>query len=158
MPTLGKRIAEKRKSRGWTQEALAARLNVTAQAVSKWETGASSPDLSLLPMLARELGTSIDQLMTGENAPPSKTGEAQNLRINVTHEDGETSDIVMPLTLVRQCMADGNTNNISINFGKSDENVEIEMQGIMRLIDAGMTGKIMTLKAGKNTIELTAET
>ena len=39
--TLGKRIMENRKRLGWTQDRLAEQMGVSAQAVSKWETGVS---------------------------------------------------------------------------------------------------------------------
>lgn len=51
-----------RKARGMTQEELAAKLNVSRQAVSKWETGESLPDLYKLAALADELGVSTDEL------------------------------------------------------------------------------------------------
>lgn len=51
-----------RKARGMTQEELAAKLNVSRQAVSKWETGESLPDLYKLASLADELGVSTDEL------------------------------------------------------------------------------------------------
>lgn len=51
-----------RKARGITQEELAAKLNVSRQAVSKWETGESLPDLYKLAALADELGVSTDEL------------------------------------------------------------------------------------------------
>jgi transcriptional regulator with XRE-family HTH domain len=59
----GQRIAALRKNKGLTQEKLAEVLNVTGQAVSKWEKGNTLPDVSLLPALARVLGTSIDLLL-----------------------------------------------------------------------------------------------
>ena len=49
--TIGKRIAELRKSKGFTQEDLADRLNVSGQAVSKWENDQTCPDIGLLPQL-----------------------------------------------------------------------------------------------------------
>ena len=51
-----------RKARGMTQEELAARLSISRQAVSKWETGESLPDLYKLASLADELGVSTDEL------------------------------------------------------------------------------------------------
>lgn len=51
-----------RKARGMTQEELAARLSISRQAVSKWETGESLPDLYKLAALADELGVSTDEL------------------------------------------------------------------------------------------------
>lgn len=63
---LGKRIAAFRKLQGITQEELAARLNITAQAVSKWENELSLPDISILPYLAGELNTTMDKLFGDE--------------------------------------------------------------------------------------------
>ena len=51
-----------RKARGMTQEELATRLSISRQAVSKWETGESLPDLYKLAALADELGVSTDEL------------------------------------------------------------------------------------------------
>ena len=56
-------IAKYRKSRGFTQEELALKLNISPQAISKWETGQSYPDISLLPDLAFALGADINSLM-----------------------------------------------------------------------------------------------
>ena len=53
--TLGKRIMQHRKRLGMTQEQLADRVGVSAQAVSKWENDLSCPDISLLPQLAEIL-------------------------------------------------------------------------------------------------------
>ena len=57
-----------RKARGMTQEELAARLSISRQAVSKWETGESLPDLYKLAALADELGVSTDVLCGREAA------------------------------------------------------------------------------------------
>ncbi len=59
---IGERIREKRRERALTQEDVARRLNVSAQAVSKWENASSYPDLELIPPLAELLGVSIDAL------------------------------------------------------------------------------------------------
>lgn len=69
--TLGKRIADLRKQAGLTQEALARQLDLTNQAVSKWESDICCPDISLLPRLADLLGVSIDALFGRET--PSGT-------------------------------------------------------------------------------------
>ena len=60
---IGDKIKDLRKSRKMTQEQLAEYLLVSSQAVSKWETGASSPDIDMLPRLAVFFGVSIDELM-----------------------------------------------------------------------------------------------
>ena len=59
---IGNQIKTLRLRRGVTQEAMALQLGITAQAVSKWETGASEPDISLLPAISAYFGVSIDEL------------------------------------------------------------------------------------------------
>lgn len=59
---LGLKIAYYRKLNGLTQEALAERVGVSAQAVSKWEQQISYPDIMLLPILAGIFKISIDEL------------------------------------------------------------------------------------------------
>ena len=61
--TLGKRIAMLRKEKGLTQEQLAEKVGVSAQAVSKWENDISCPDITLLPLLADILGVTVDELL-----------------------------------------------------------------------------------------------
>ena len=59
---IGNQIKNLRLSRGLKQEDLAKHLQVSTQAVSKWETGASMPDITLLPAIATFLGVTIDEL------------------------------------------------------------------------------------------------
>ncbi len=59
---LSENIAFLRKKQGMTQEGLAGRLDLSFQAVSKWENGQSSPDISLLPRLSEIFGVSVDEL------------------------------------------------------------------------------------------------
>ena len=61
--TLGKRIAQNRKNLGLTQDQLAEKLGITAQAVSKWENDQSCPDISVLPKLAEIFGITTDELL-----------------------------------------------------------------------------------------------
>ena len=68
---IGAKIRLLRKEKRVTQEELAEYLHISAQAVSKWETGASSPDIDLLPKLAIYFGTSLDcpQAPSSSKAP-----------------------------------------------------------------------------------------
>ncbi len=59
---IGERIAHYRKLNAMTQEELAQRLNLSTQAVSKWEQKITSPDIMLLPELASIFNISIDEL------------------------------------------------------------------------------------------------
>ena len=75
--TLGRRIARLRLARTATQERLAKELNVSPQAVSKWENDINYPDISLLPDLARFLGVSVDELLSGASASTQESVAAQ---------------------------------------------------------------------------------
>ena len=75
--TLGRRIARLRLARTATQERLAKELNVSPQAVNKWENDINYPDISLLPDLARFLGVSVDELLSGASASTQETAAAQ---------------------------------------------------------------------------------
>lgn len=73
--TVGTMIAQKRKELGYTQQKLAEQLNISFQAVSKWENGTSSPDITLLPKLASLLQTSVDVLVGHNYTPPTSYNE-----------------------------------------------------------------------------------
>ncbi len=61
---IGLKIRELRKKRGITQERLAEYLNISSQAVSKWENGTALPDISLVPQLVSFFGVSADELFS----------------------------------------------------------------------------------------------
>lgn len=71
MSRIGENIRRLRLFQNKTQAELAAEVNVTAQAISKWERGAGIPDTSVLPMLCTALNTSIDTLMS--YTPPANS-------------------------------------------------------------------------------------
>ena len=75
--TLGRRIARLRLTKTATQERLAKELNVSPQAVSKWENDINYPDISLLLDLARFLGVSVDELLSGASASAQESVAAQ---------------------------------------------------------------------------------
>ena len=63
---IGKFIAVCRKEKGLTQMQLAEKLNITNRAVSKWETGKSCPDTSIMLELCDILGITVNELLSGE--------------------------------------------------------------------------------------------
>ena len=64
---IGKFISSCRKEAGLTQAALADKLGITDRAVSKWETGKSLPDASIMIELCNILGITVNELLTGEH-------------------------------------------------------------------------------------------
>ena len=64
---IGKFIASCRKECGYTQASLGEKLGITDRAVSKWETGKSMPDASIMLELCNLLKISVNELLTGEH-------------------------------------------------------------------------------------------
>lgn len=64
---ISKNIADLRKKKDITQEQLATALNISPQAVSKWETNTSQPDTQTLPLIADYFNVSIDYLFYGQD-------------------------------------------------------------------------------------------
>lgn len=62
---IGDFIAECRREKGYTQQQLADRMNLSNKTISKWESGAGCPDLSNLGTLAAELGVTSDEILNG---------------------------------------------------------------------------------------------
>ena len=60
---IGENIRSYRKKNGLTQEEFAERLGVTYQSVSRWENGATYPDLELIPSISELLGITVDGLL-----------------------------------------------------------------------------------------------
>lgn len=92
--TIGKRIMALRKSRGMTQDQLAEKLGVTAQAVSKWENDISCPDIALLPKLAEIFQVTTDSLL----GMPEKTEivetapKSAGFHVNIGDEEDEPDE------------------------------------------------------------------
>ena len=120
--TLGRRIARLRLARTATQERLAKELNVSPQAVSKWENDINYPDISLLPDLARFLGVSVDELLSGASASAQETEAAQE-----SADEKSTAEVVSvaadePAEIVEESTEQGNqgiaTQSSGFSFGK----------------------------------------
>ena len=89
---LGNRLAELRKEHGLSQEELADRLNVSRQAISKWERGEASPDTDNLIELAKIYDVSLDELVGLKN----KEEDSVNIHVNKVHlTDDEGGEILI---------------------------------------------------------------
>ena len=87
---IGMNIKQLRQEKHIKQDTLADAIGVSAQAVSKWETGASDPDVALLPRLATYFGVSIDELFEVPRA--EKMERIQNMIWNERRIRPETFD------------------------------------------------------------------
>jgi transcriptional regulator with XRE-family HTH domain len=92
--SVGKQILLLRKRNGFTQEELAEKLGVSAQAVSKWENGHALPETAMLPILARLLNCSIDSILTPMIVEEGRTISFGKYRWRVLKTDGDSALIV----------------------------------------------------------------
>ena len=145
--SFGKRFAELRKARGLTQEAVAEKVSVSGQAVSKWENDISYPDITLLPDLADLLGVSLDELMGRKTASVEQLPEDQRkpfrkmvLRILVTQKNGETVNIKIPMPMVKAGVKMG----MKMGGNKSLESVDFNE--IIKMVEQGMIGEVMEVE------------
>lgn len=155
--TIGKRIAARRKEKGYTQEEIAERLGITAQAVSKWENDTSCPDISLLPALAEMLGTTVDALLSGKSPdalrvlPPEemRSIDEMTLRILVdTAEDNDRVRVSVPMALVRVAIEMG----MQLPQITSKEALKgIDINSVFRMVENGVIGKLMEVETGDGT-------
>ena len=91
MNDIGKKIKELRKKKDMTQERLAEYLNISFQAVSKWETGVAYPDLSMIVPLARLLSVSTDELFGLVNPEEDSRLKELEAALDETHKTGDTA-------------------------------------------------------------------
>lgn len=121
--TLGRRIARLRLAKTATQERLAKELNVSPQAVSKWENDINYPDISLLPDLARFLGVSVDELLSGASASAQESPAAQESAV-VQESAAEVISVAddEPVEIVEEPVEQDNqgiaTQSSGFSFGK----------------------------------------
>lgn len=87
----GKLIYKIRTKSGLTQKQLAEKLFLSDKAISKWETGQGSPDISVIPKLAEVLGVGIEDILSGEIVENQKeVGNMKNLKFYVCPSCGNT--------------------------------------------------------------------
>ena len=155
--TLGRRIQALRREHALTQEQLAERMGVTAQAVSKWENDLSCPDIMSLPLLAKELHTTVDTLLTGETADPipaapAKKPEELIVRIALTADDTRVC-LNLPYTVFRL----GALHNLlSFTFSASEGNLnaerlaremaQVDFRTLAGLIEQGARGTLVCIQ------------
>ena len=89
---IGRFISERRKGVGLTQSELAEKLNVTDRAVSKWETGRSMPDSSIMLPLCKLLGISVNDLLSGEVVDMDNYNKELEKNLLAAIEEKEVSD------------------------------------------------------------------
>ena len=141
-----------------TQEELAFKLNVSPQAVSKWENDLSIPDVTLLIALSDLFNISLDELIREkQNLPVTTLVEQENkkplekmlLKIIVNSKDGDKVKVNLPVQLIKlginisKCMPEINGN---------DALKDIDFDQIFNMIENGVIGKIVEVESSDGDI------
>lgn len=95
---LADKLKELRKAKSISQEKLADYLGVSYQAISKWENGVTSPDILILPDIARYFGITVDELLQVEKIDADRYFEECSLRSEDLFRNGQRAEII-PLWL-----------------------------------------------------------
>ena len=157
--TIGKRIATLRREKNLKQDDLAQMLEVSPQAVSKWENDQTCPDISLLPKLAKILGVSVDELLSGKQelqpvvtlAPEDQRKDIKDmmLRIVVDSADGDKVRVNLPMALVQLAMEMGmEMPQVSGNDALKD----IDWAQVMELVRHGAMGNLIEVESADGDI------
>ena len=162
--TIGRRIAQLRKEKGLTQEELSQMMEVSAQAVSKWENDQTCPDISSLPKLAEILGVTVDELLSGkkETAPvaqvlaPEERKELKDmmLRIVVDENGGDHVKINIPMALV-QVALDMGMELPQVSGNSALKNLELVQ--IVNMVRQGVVGNLMEVETDDAVVRIFVE-
>lgn len=98
---IGKFIAERRKSKGYTQRQLSDILRISDKTISKWECGNGFPEVSLLLPLCGELGISVNELLAGERVSDNDYRKrAEETMVNLVKEAQESKKKIILSAMV----------------------------------------------------------
>lgn len=156
MATIGSRIAKSRKQKAMTQEELATKLGVSAQAVSKWENDISCPDISLFPQLVKTLGVTADELLTGKTNTVVVIPEKERrpldeltLRIFINSADGDKVRVNLPMPLVKIALELG----IDMVPKYADREMtalrNVDLAKIIDMAEYGALGKLLEVESAE---------
>lgn len=154
MNSLGERIAYWRKNRGLTQEQLAEKCSVTAQAVSKWENDLTAPDISLIVPLAEIFGITCDELLGASRSevriidPAMVDLNKTFLKVKVDSAEGDHVNVNLPVSIADAVLKSG-----IIKDGEGAEMLKnIDFGQIVMLIKAGTVGKLVEVKSAEGDV------
>lgn len=151
METIGKRIAELRKNNNLKQDELAEVLGVSPQAVSKWENDISCPDIMLLPKLAKILGATVDELLSGKveaevsYVPEEERKDIKDMmfRIVMNSPDDGKVKLKIPCALIQAAIEFGmDLPQISGNSALKT----IDFQKLFEMVQKGVMGNLLEVE------------
>ena len=165
MTTIGNNIAYFRKKAGFTQEELSEIMNITSQAISKWENDLSYPDLASTKKLACVLSVSMEELLNGEaNYPVATNADAERIarRILVILVQTASNEacgvkatsvtVRLPVSVVLNAQENGTLNELV-----SQDVTQAQIEMVINMIKQGITGTLVNVQTEENSIQIKVE-
>ena len=163
MSSIGSKIAFYRKAKGMTQEELAKRLEVSAQAVSKWENDITCPDIQALAPLAKIFSTTTDDLLSVDPIkevqllPANERRDFKDLtlKVIVDSKDGDKVRINLPMQLVKVAFEIGSK---IPQIAGSEQLNQIDFDQIIAMAESGVIGQLVEVEsADGETVHIVVE-
>lgn len=148
METFEMRLGRIRKENNYTQETIANKLNVTAQAVSKWGNDITSPDIDTLIKLADIFNITIDELVGRTSNAIATTKKDINkmiLKIIVDSNENDKVRVNLPMGIVKILVESGSVTSVVNNKSLND----IDFKQIISLVEQGIIGEIVSVDSSE---------
>ncbi len=149
--TLGQKISTLRKKMGLTQEELAQKLDVSSQAVSKWENDLSIADINCLIKLSDFFNVSLDELLKDKKEETMlveekmrKPLEKMVLRVVINSKEGDKVRINLPMPLIKLGLSMGMKMSDVTN---NDKLATVDFEQIFKLVEEGVIGKLVEIES-----------
>lgn len=154
--TIGTNIAKYRREVGMTQAELAEKMNVSVQAVSKWENDVSCPDLEKIWQLASILNTSAESILSGENSLAatklsSDTDFSKRLlliKVNVNNAESVDITLRIPIELIMRSREEGRLNTLLGEYGEQIP------ESVFEMIASGVVGPVVNINTENTNVSI----
>lgn len=151
MESFGMRLARLRKQKNLTQQDIADSLNISYQAVSKWENDITAPDIDAIVKLADIFDVSADELLGRENrgtvylaAPTEDEIKTAVLKVKVLSAAGDKVTVKLPVAVIRMMIESGlDPHAIAGNSALE----ELDFNRIIAMIDMGIFGELISVES-----------
>ena len=152
MESFGTRLANLRREHNLTQNDIADRLNISAQAVSKWENDLTSPDIDTLIKLSDIFDITVDELLGKQKKetvylPVEERKDINKLmlKIRVLSVDGDKVNVNLPMAAVKVFV-----NNDTVNMFSGNKALEgIDFNQLYAMVEQGIIGELVSVESAE---------
>lgn len=142
--SFGSRLSRIRREKNFTQDDIAKKLNISYQAVSKWENDITNPDISILLELSEMLGVSLNTLLGKKEEVLYEPKEKKDidrlvLKIIVNDKDDKVN-VNIPVKVIQACLSAG------ISVPGTSKTKDIDWEEIYKMIESGIIGNLVEIE------------